>query len=175
MRANSCGTEVDEISSIIIDGYNVIGIDHTNLSAQRDGLIRMLSDYRKMKGHDITVVFDGWKSGGYKEESRNAGGIKVIYSRLGENADSVIKRIICSAKKEWIVISSDRDITARAWSCGSVPVSSERFWFILENTGKSLRGDYESLDDEEDTIRRKGSSRTTSRKDKTLQRVLKKL
>jgi len=175
MWATSRGTEVDHISSIIIDGYNVIGIDHNNLTAQREGLIRLLSDYRKMKGHDITVVFDGWKSGGYKEESRNTGGIKVIYSRLGENADAVIKRIVCSEKKEWIVITSDRDIAAHAWSCGSVPVSSERFWSILENTGKSIGGDYEPLDDEEDAAHRKGSARTASRKDKTLQRILKKL
>jgi predicted RNA-binding protein with PIN domain len=94
----------------------------------------MLAQYGKTKGHDITVVFDGWKSGGLREESFVVGGIRVVYSRLGEKADSVIKRIICTGKKEWIVISSDREIAGRAWSCGCVPVPSGTFESFLEHS-----------------------------------------
>ena len=79
-------------------------------------MIRLLSEYRKMRVHDITVVFDGWKSGGPREETLKTGSITVIYSRLGENADYVIKRIISRDKREWIVVTSDRDIAAFAWA-----------------------------------------------------------
>ena len=50
-----------------------------------------LIEYRKGKSHDITVVFDGWKTGEARESQSATGGIKVIYSRIGEKADSVIK------------------------------------------------------------------------------------
>jgi predicted RNA-binding protein with PIN domain len=135
----------------------------------------LLSEYGKVKGHDITVVFDGWKSGGAMEENLVTGGIRVVYSRLGEKADSVIKRIVCTDKKEWIVISSDREIVLRAWSCGSVPVSSEKFRSLLEHSGKVVRGEFEMLDEDGETPPRKGRARMPSKKEKTLLRVLKKL
>jgi predicted RNA-binding protein with PIN domain len=135
----------------------------------------MLSEYGKTKGHDITVVFDGWKSGGQREESVVVGGIRVVYSRLGEKADSVIKRIICTGKKEWIVISSDREIVVRAWSCGSVPVPSGTFESFLENSGKIVAGEFQPLDEDGETLPRKGRARTPSKKEKAILRVLKRL
>jgi uncharacterized protein len=135
----------------------------------------MLAEYRKIRGHDITVVFDGWKSGSHIEERLNSGGIKVIFSRLGEKADAVIARIICTEKREWVVVSSDREIAFKAWSCGSVPVPSERFRAIVENHGKDVGGEYEPLDEEGGQVARKGKSRTPSRKEKALLRVLNKL
>ncbi len=163
------------ISSIIIDGYNLIGVDHGDLAVQREGLIRLLAEYRKIRGHDITVVFDGWKSGRRIEERLNSGGIKVVYSRLGEKADDVIARIICTEKREWVVVSSDREIVLRAWSCGSVPVPSEKFRSLVEDPGRAVGGEYEPLGEEEERSERRGRSRTPSRKEKALLRVLKKL
>jgi predicted RNA-binding protein with PIN domain len=129
------------ISSIIIDGYNCIGIQHKDLKAQREHFINVLGKYKTIKGNDITVVFDGWKSGSHREETLHTSGIKVIYSRLGESADHVIKRIIGTENKEWRVITSDRDIISYAWSIGSVPVSSAKFCYFLEfNFFRSFHG-----------------------------------
>ncbi|MFN3479036.1 MAG: NYN domain-containing protein [Thermodesulfovibrionales bacterium] len=113
---------------LIIDGYNLIGTYHRDLEAQRNKLIESLIRYRERKGHRIILVFDGWKSGGVREEHMERGGIRIIYSRLGEKADSVIKRIISTERQEWIVITSDRDIASEAWRCGSIPVPSEVFY-----------------------------------------------
>jgi predicted RNA-binding protein with PIN domain len=164
-----------DISSIIIDGYNLIGIDHGDLSAQREKLIRMLAEYGKTKRHDITVVFDGWKSGGQREQSGVIAGITVVYSRLGEKADSVIKRIICTGEKEWIVISSDREIADRAWSCGSVPVPSATFESFLAHPGKTVAGEFEPLEEDREVLHKRGRARTPSKKEKAVLRVLKKL
>lgn len=165
------------MSSLIIDGYNFIGTSHRDLSAKREELVRLLSEYRKVKGHDITVVFDGWKSGSAREETLVTGGIKVIYSRLGENADSVIKRIISREKKEWIVVSSDREIISSAWANGCVPVSSSEFQEALEEAGKSPTGDYDLLPEEdvEGHGKGKGNPRMASKKEKALLRALRKL
>jgi predicted RNA-binding protein with PIN domain len=166
---------VRNVSSIIVDGYNLIGISHDDLAKQREDLVRLLSAYKRLKGHDIVLVFDGWKSGGFKEEISRTGGITVIYSKLGEKADSVIKRIVGGENKEWIVVSSDREVTSYAWSHGSVPVASERFYSHLESAGGALAGEYDPLYEEDIAASRKGSSRTPSRKEKALLRILKKL
>jgi predicted RNA-binding protein with PIN domain len=128
-----------------------------------------------VKGHDIIVVFDGWKSGGQTEESLKTGGITVIYSRLGEKADTVIKRIIKKEKREWIVITSDRDVMAFAWSCGSVPVKSSEFQSIIESTSKTFTGDYDLLDEDNYIDHKKGNPRKPSKKEKALIRILRKL
>lgn len=167
--------EVIAFSSIIIDGYNLIGIDHGDLNRERERLIRMLSGYAKVEGHEIILVFDGWKAGGSVEEAVRTGGIKIIYSRLGEKADLVIKKLIDADKREWIVITSDRDIAAHAWSHGSIPVPSEKFLSIIEKRDRNFTGDYDLLSEEEDEPPRRGKARTPSRKEKSLQRALKKL
>lgn len=105
-----------------------------------------------------------------------AGGVRVIYSRLAEKADSVIKRIISKERKEWIVISSDREIMSHAWACGSIPIPSAEFQAILEKSGKSPAGEYDLLEEEFDEDRqRKGNPRQPSKKEKALLRVRNKL
>jgi hypothetical protein len=138
-------------------------------------LIESLIEYKKKKGHNITVVFDGWKTGGALENHSVIGGIRVIYSRLGEKADSVIRRIISSEKRGWVVVTSDRDIAVHAWTSGSVPISSEDFTNAIEkmNTEKSIV--YEVDDEEYIQTSRKGSPRKLSKKEKAIKRVLSKL
>jgi predicted RNA-binding protein with PIN domain len=163
------------ISSIIIDGYNIIGISHKDLKKQRDELIHSLIEYRKRKGHEITVVFDGWKTGEAQENRSKIGGVAVVYSRIGEKADAVIKRIISSQKDFWIVVTSDRDIADHAWAAHSVPISGEDFLRIFENQIQSY-SDFEEYEDEEyPKPRKKGSPKKLSRKEKAIRRALKKL
>jgi hypothetical protein len=164
------------ISSIIIDGYNLIGISHQDLNSQREKLLHLLIEYKKIKGHDITVVFDGWKSGGGREELSTIGGVKVIYSRLGEKADAVIIRTISREKREWIVITSDREIMSHAWASGSLPIPSSEFKAILENRDTNIGGEYDLIEEDYDEGRqRKGNHQKPSKKEKALMRVRKKL
>jgi len=79
---------------IIVDGYNLIRQSDTfrqserkSLEEGRNALIRSLAGYRKLRGHRITVVFDGWVGGSPLEERDRALGVEIIYSRLGEKAD----------------------------------------------------------------------------------------
>jgi hypothetical protein len=137
-------------------------------------LIDSLIEYRRRKGHDITLVFDGWKTGEEKESQTVTGGIKVIYSKIGENADSVIKRIISFDRREWIVVTGDRDISHHAWAVGSVPVSTEDFLKAVERK-ESSDSVYEEYDQEYISPPRKGNPRKQSKKEKAIMRVLKKL
>jgi predicted RNA-binding protein with PIN domain len=162
------------ISYIIIDGYNLIGIHHKDLEKQRQLFIDSLIEYRNRKGHDITVVFDGWKTGGRLENQSVVGRIKVIYSRVGDNADSVIKRILTSQRREWIVVSSDRDIANHAWASGSIPISADIFLDTLEKKDKPHP--YDDFDEEEyREPQRKGNPRKLSKRQKAIARALSKL
>ena len=160
------------IAPIIIDGYNLIGIQHRDLRHKREELIQQLIAYKRLKGHDITVVFDGWKTGSHREEHAVTGGIRVIYSRLGDKADDVIRKIISQEKKEWIVITSDREIASHAWAEGAVPVSSDDF---RQRLGQDDMNRGENPHDEGWDRREKGNPRQPSKKEKALIRALRKL
>lgn len=154
---------------IIIDGYNVTGVLRGDMQAARESFVTSLVAYNKRRGHDITVVFDGWKEGRGAERRIATGGIRVVYSALGERADAVMKRMVTPARK-WIVVSSDREIQAHAWAAGSVPVSSDEFLDVLERQSPAA-GDAptgrEEEDEEENAGRPlKGSPKKRSRKQK---------
>lgn len=137
------------------------------MAAERQKLIERLSAYKKQKAHDITVVFDGWKGGENTETHSTEAGVKIIYSRLGETADAVIKRIIAE-QRHYIVVSSDRDIQTHAWSHDSVPVDSEEFFEILEGKVSDLKtyGSHE---------KHRGNPKPLSKKAKAVRKALSKL
>lgn len=120
------------------------------------------------------LVFDGWKSGKGGEVSSVKGGVKVIFSGLGEKADSVIKRIISTERREWIVVSSDREIAGHAWAMDSIPVPAEVFFPFLERGDASpgLPPSEEEEGDAEPEVQRKGNPRKVSRKEKAMNRAL---
>ncbi len=140
--------------------------------------------------HDITVVFDGYKAGRGNESLAVRGGVSIIYSGLGERADEVIKRIIAKNRKEWIVVSSDKDIVRYAWSVNSIPVPSEEF---LEKVYKEAAlkdipleagaaADIYGADELKDSgeydevvSSRKGNSYKLSKREKSVRRALSKL
>jgi predicted RNA-binding protein with PIN domain len=154
----------------------------------RSEFINTLIAYKKISSHDITVVFDGYKGGYGSEHSEFKGGVKVIYSRLGEKADDVIKRIISRERKEWIVVSSDRDIMNHAWASGSIPIASELFFEIVqkktkfgktkENAAETEELNYLYGRDGEDESARSsagGNPQKPSKKERAMQRALRKL
>lgn len=148
----------------------------------REGLIDLLINYKNFKGHDITVVFDAYKQGDRYERSSFRGNVRVIYTRLGETADDVIKRTISEVRKEWVIITSDRDVIKYTWSVNSIPVPSEIFLDILQrtlkNTPANIEEDWEEpvdIDEIENIKPHKGSAYRLSKKDRSIKRILGKL
>ena len=115
---------------IIIDGYNLIGSKkglRGNLQSHRDRLIRELRNYQERKGYLITIVFDGWRAGWiYETEERN-GDLTVIYSRQGEKADSVIKRLAQEMGSACIVVTSDRELRQAVEASGATAIYTSEF------------------------------------------------
>ncbi|RJQ54627.1 MAG: hypothetical protein C4526_05230 [Nitrospiraceae bacterium] len=153
------------MAHILVDGYNLIGIAHKDLEKERDGLVRKLYEYSTAKGHHVTLVFDGWKNGQKDETKTVMGNLTVIYSRLGENADTVIREILSAATKPWIVVSSDREISGFAERKDFAAVTSNEFERKLDN----------DEDFERAPVLRKGISGRLSKKGKRKIQALKKL
>ena len=173
---------------IIIDGYNLIRqsaalrrFEKFSLERGRQALISSMASYNKRHLHRITVVFDGWEGGGEMEERDRQEGIEIIYSRRGEKADDVIKRLVQAISTETAVVSSDRDIAIFAGRRGATAISSPDFEAVLNRatTQHSGTGQWngEEMEEEETTggRKKKGPARRPSRKEKNLLAALKKL
>lgn len=129
---------------LIIDGYNLIGSEQGlggALERKRLWLMQRLSQYQKRKGFNVTVVFDGWRSGSVRETAERRDGIAIVYSRLGEKADAVIVRIARSKGGGCVVVTSDREIRSAVEKFAAVAVSADEFNRILEELDGVDTGD----------------------------------
>ena len=173
---------------IIVDGYNLIRQSDTfrhyerkSLEEGRNALIRSLAGYRKLRGHRITVVFDGWVGGSPIEERDSAGGVEIIYSRLGEKADEVIKRLLAKGDEEILVVTSDREIAVFATRRGKTAIASTAFDVGLERgaagslPAESNGKDDTDEDDDRPGMKRKGPSRRLSKQQRAALARFKKL
>jgi predicted RNA-binding protein with PIN domain len=113
-------TEVGERTvgrDILVDGYNVIKRDPSfqalsakRLAAARQLLIDQLASRYRHTPHQVIVVFDG---DGASEQSVQDRRVRIIYSRAGETADSVIARLAASARavgREVELYSDDTEV-----------------------------------------------------------------
>jgi predicted RNA-binding protein with PIN domain len=123
---------------LIIDGYNLLGVRgglRDDVEARREALIRELAGYRQRKGHPLTVVFDGWRSGHPVEHREWREGIEVVYSRQGEQADAVVKRLAEKYGSDCAVVSSDHEIGNFARAKGATVMTSGDFETRLQMSG----------------------------------------
>ncbi len=158
---------------IIIDGYNLIrqseflgGLERRNIQAGRDALVKMLTAYRRIKHHNITVVFDGI-SALYDCPFRDRiQGVTIVFSRYGESADAVIIRMAAKEKEKAVVVSSDQDIIRHSVASGCATISSPVFEQKLMMASQLDSGDTD--DDSEGgwipTTRKKGPARRLSKR-----------
>lgn len=115
---------------VLIDGYNLMakmdGLSG-NLEARRERFLQALSQYRAQKYHEVIVVFDGEKGGWDTESHERTMGIIIVFSRLGEKADDVIKRMVKDDDVEYTVITSDKEVASFAETHGHTAIPSEDF------------------------------------------------
>ncbi len=137
---------------IIIDGYNLIKgspvlsrLDQIDLQKGRDELIKRLASYRRVKKHKITVVFDGYREGSIKQEKIRDKGIDIIFSKKGEQADLVIKRIAEVKKEQILVVTSDNEVANFSERRGAAIISSDAFEMRMD---MAVFSDDKDFDDE---------------------------
>jgi predicted RNA-binding protein with PIN domain len=160
---------------LIVDGYNLIGSEQGlsgALEPKRNRLVQRLSAYRKIKQFNVTVVFDGWRSGGGRAAVQNKEGIAIIYSALDEKADAVIIRLARQKGAGTVVVSSDREIRSAAERFGAVAISAGQFSEIL--SGLDDRREHDDFTDDERSSH-KGNPRRAAKADRRRKNKLRKL
>ncbi|MBF0106995.1 MAG: NYN domain-containing protein [Deltaproteobacteria bacterium] len=102
---------------VIIDGYNLIRQipdlerhERTSLEAGRQRLVALLAGYKKIKRHNISVVFDGDLALSEFAPAFKESGIHIRFSPRGISADDIIKGIVAAEKGNLVVVSSDHSV-----------------------------------------------------------------
>jgi predicted RNA-binding protein with PIN domain len=168
---------------LIIDGYNLIRqspylqeIDARDLEAGREALLESLAAYRQARPqHKITVVFDGWVAGDLKESRDRRAGVTIVYSRRGERADEVIKRLLGKERSRAVVVSSDRELQESANRVSAAWISAPEF--EMSHLRLAAAG-FPEADEEassEQGTRKKGPSHRAPKRQRQRQQRLKKL
>ena len=118
---------------ILVDGYNVIktnlmfrSLEIRDLAESRALLIQQLKNRYRQTTHRVIVVFDG---NGAREQVSHNDHIRIIFSRHGETADSVIARLAAEARREGRTVelySNDEEVQRSvAQQGGSVRTTSQ--------------------------------------------------
>lgn len=136
---------------LIVDGYNVIGateaytalIDehagagaladvahlsrdpygHDPFDAARMALMNDVATYAQGR-YDAVVVFDAADNLSDERPSFSPGGVRMVFSRTGESADTVIERYAVRAReqgREVLLVTSDNAIRA---TVGGIPITT---------------------------------------------------
>lgn len=117
--------------TLIVDGYNVLmGAPRYAADAARDldaARERLIADLgaRAAEGDRVIIVFDGGSNPASDGEARPVGGVSVIFSPAGTDADSVIESLAADARESGeptVIVTSD---VATRWTSmgGSVTVT----------------------------------------------------
>lgn len=131
---------------LIIDGYNFIfnffkadRLNNDGIEYYREKLIADLIAYNSQKDHDLILVFDASKRGNQIRSSEMVDQIKVIYSREGETADTIIEELVSgwSDHRKIFVVTSDYSQQKVIFGKNTVRRSCREFGLELA----SARGD----------------------------------
>jgi uncharacterized protein len=159
---------------LIIDGYNLIRnypplsrVEAADFARGRNFLLEWLAEYKRGSKNAITVIFDGGKGGELSEERSIYKGIRVLYSRIGQTADDLIKRITAQEGEKAMIVSSDRDLCYTCRSFKATTIGSEEFAHIVEEKEKrSLLGNTQEDDEDSRPKSKKGTSHRLSKQAK---------
>jgi predicted RNA-binding protein with PIN domain len=111
---------------LVVDGYNVTKTAYAEipLEQQRARLVSGLGGIAAQTGAEVTVVFDGAeRMVGLPPTPR---GVRVLFSRKGETADELIRRLVRAEPpgRPIVVISSDKEVADGVRRHGAYPLSS---------------------------------------------------
>ncbi|WP_018351077.1 NYN domain-containing protein [Longispora albida] len=112
---------------MIVDGYNVTkaGFGELSLEQQRTRLVTGLGGIAAQTGAEVTCVFDGAERiHGLPPTPR---GVRVLFSKKGETADELIRRLVRAepSGRPVVVISTDREVADGVRRHGAYPLSSD--------------------------------------------------
>ena len=127
----------------LIDGHNLIPKVGLRLDSFDDELelVGILQEFSRLHRRQVEVYFDGAPAD--QAGTRNLGTVKAHFVRAGTTADAAITRRLKKlgrSAKNWIVVSSDRQVQAEARGAHAEVLSSEEFAHQLQQTPRGDSG-----------------------------------
>jgi uncharacterized protein len=125
----------------LIDGHNLIPKVGLRLDSPDDELelVAILQNFARIKRQQVEVYFDGAPIG--QSGTRRLGTIRAHFVQLGRTADDAIRARLIRMGNEarnWIVVSSDREVQSAARASRAQFVSAEEFVKILREAHSSV-------------------------------------
>jgi predicted RNA-binding protein with PIN domain len=126
----------------LIDGHNLIpkvGLRLDSLDDEME-LVTILQEFARLKRQQVEVYFDGAPIG--YDGSRSLGTVRAHFVRQGQTADNAIRaRLNRMAKdaRNWIVVSSDREVQSAARVVRAQYISAEEFVKSIREAQNSIQ------------------------------------
>ena len=119
----------------LIDGHNLIPKLGLRLDSPDDEmeLAAILQEFARLERKQVEVYFDGAPAG--HSGTRSLGTVKAHFIPLSHTADQAIRMRLKKMRKDaknWIVVSSDRQVQADERGAGTQAVSSDEFVVMLK-------------------------------------------
>ncbi len=136
---------------LLVDGYNIIfswdelrELAAIDLSAARERLSEILSNYRGYRRMTLILVFDAYRVEGGQEHIAQKSGIYVVYTAEAETADSYIEKTVhrIGRKADVTVATSDRTEQMIIWGSGARRLSAGQLLKEIEDTCEEIRREY---------------------------------
>jgi predicted RNA-binding protein with PIN domain len=124
----------------LIDGHNLIPKIGLRLDSADDEmeLVKLLQEFSRLRRQPVEVYFDGAPAG--HAGTRKLGAVRAHFIRLGQTADSAIRARLNGmgkSAKNWMVVSSDREVQSGARVNQAQAMSSEEFVRLMRTTMSS--------------------------------------
>ena len=156
---------------VIVDAYNLImtsaeygAVKGGRMQGAREGLVRDIVRYKKVRGHKVTLVFDATGAGGIERTVDKKEGVNVIFTKRDETADDVIIEMVeRGSGGERVVVTSDVAVLRGAKRRGAAVITSEGFIRKMETAL--------SQDDTGEEMTREQSTNYKSRKKISLDKL----
>lgn len=106
-RKYNIRTQHTDTEYLLVDGYNIIfawdelkAVAAQDIDAAREMLVSILSNYQGFRKCVVILVFDAYKVKGNPGSVQTVNGIKVVYTREAETADTYIERATYELRRE---------------------------------------------------------------------------
>ena len=124
----------------LIDGHNLIPKLGLRLDSMDDEmeLISILQEFCRLERRQVEVFFDGAPAP--QAGTRKLGAVTANFVRLGTTADNAIRnrlKKLGKSARNWIVVSSDREVQTEAHAARAEVISSDSFAGLLKQARNS--------------------------------------
>ena len=139
---------------LLVDGYNIIfawdelaALASQDIAAARSALIDILANYQGFRKCRVIVVFDAYKVKGNPGSVQTVHGVKVVYTKEAETADTYIERATYELRRERRVrvATSDGPEQVIILGHGALRVSARAFHAEVESAEGQISAVLQSL------------------------------